>query len=51
MHSSGPSFLKGAGVNFDYLPRRGVSEKCKKEGGIMAQGQVFLKGEGTGFFP
>ena len=36
---------------FDYLPRRGRSEK-KKGGGSMVQGQVFLKGGGaTGTFP
>ena len=44
-------FLKG-GVNFDYLPffGRGESEKLKKAGGSMNQGQVFLKGEGGWHF-
>ena len=32
-------------VNFDYFPRRGESEKLKKEGGSVAQGQVFLNVE------
>ena len=31
------------GVNFDYLPQRGGSEKLKKGGGSIVQGQVFLK--------
>ena len=44
IHGLGPSpFLRGE-VNFDYLPLRGESEKLKKMGGSMVQGQVFLKG-------
>ena len=44
-------FLKEGGVNFDYLPwRRGESEKLKKKGGNMVQGQVLLK-EGADTFP
>ena len=43
-----PSFLKGGEVNFDYLPWRGESEKLKKAGGSMVQGQVFLKWAGVG---
>ena len=44
-HSLEPPFLKGGGVNFDYLPQReGESEKLKKGGGSMVQGQVVLKG-------
>ena len=43
-----PSFLKGGEVNFDYLPWRGESEKLKKAGGSMVQGQVFLKWGGGG---
>ena len=40
-HSSDPPSL-----NFDYLLwRGGESEKFKKVGGIMVQGQVFLKGD------
>ena len=31
------------GVNFDYLPQRGGSEKLKKGGGSIVQGKVFLK--------
>ena len=46
-----PLFLKGGGVNFDYLPQRGEIWKIKKGGGSMVQGQVFLKGrEGAGTF-
>ena len=42
-------FFKGGGeVSFDYRPRRRESEKLKKEGGSMVQGQVFLKGGGVG---
>ena len=56
IHSSDPTptpplpfFLKGDGeVSFDYRPRRGDSEKLKKDGGSMVQGQVFLKGGGWG---
>ena len=34
----------GEEVNFDYRPRRGGgSEKLKKGGGSMVQGQVILK--------
>ena len=49
-HSSPPSFLKVGSreVNFDYLPWRGESEKLKKAGGSMVQGQVFLKWAGVG---
>ena len=36
---------------FDYLPRRGESEKIKKGGGSMVQRQVFLKGGAIGTFP
>ena len=36
---------------FDYLPRRGESEKLKKGGGSMVQRQVFLKGGAIGTFP
>ena len=42
-------FLKGwAEVNFNYLPQRGWgdSEKLKRGGESMVQGQVFLKGGG-----
>ena len=39
-----PPFFKGGGVNFDYLPQRGESEKLKKGGGSVVQGKVFLKG-------
>ena len=46
-HSLDPPFLKVGGVNFDYLPRRGGSEKLKKLGGSIVQGQIFLK-EGGG---
>ena len=42
------SFLKGGEVNFDDLPWRGESEKLKKAGGSMVQGQVFLKWAGVG---
>ena len=45
-----PSFFKGEGVNFDYLPQRGESEKSKKEGGSIVQGQVFLEGMGVALF-
>ena len=46
-----PFFLrwKGGGVNFDYFPWRGESEKLKG-GGIIVQGKVFLKGR-AGTFP
>ena len=43
-----PHFFKRGHVNFDYLPRRGKSEKFKKGGGSMVQGQVFLKIGGGG---
>ena len=46
-HSLPPPILKGpggGGVIFDYLPWRGNSEKLKKGGGSMVQGQVLLKG-------
>ena len=47
-----PLFKKSGGVNFDYLPRRGVFWKIKKGGGSMVPGQVFLKGGGgAGTFP
>ena len=51
-HSSDPTpfFLRGGEVNFKYLSQRGESEKLKKWGVSMVQGQVFLKG-GTGTFP
>ena len=39
-----PLFFLTGGVNFNYLLRRGESEKLKKGGGSMAQGQVFLGG-------
>ena len=39
-----PYFFKGGELNFNYLPRRGESEKSKKMGGSMVQEQVFLKG-------
>ena len=45
-----PLFLKKGEVNFDYLPQRRGSEKVKKGGGSMVQGQVFLK-VGAGAFP
>ena len=53
IHSSEPPpFFKGGGVNFNYLPRRGDSEKLKKGCGSMVQGEVFLKGGGeAGTFP
>ena len=55
IHSSEPPppfFLKGGGVNFNYLPRRGDSEKLKKGCGSMVQGEVFLKEGGeAGTFP
>ena len=36
---------RGVGeVNFNYLTWRGESEKLKKRGGSMVQGQVLLKG-------
>ena len=47
MHSSDP---KRGGVNCDYLSRRGGSEKLKKAGGSMVQGQVLLKGRGLTLF-
>ena len=37
------------GVNFDYLPLEGGTEKFKKGGRSMVKGQVFLKGEGLAF--
>ena len=41
-HSLDPLFLKGGaggeGVNFNYLPQRGDSEKLKGGGGSMVQG-------------
>ena len=44
-----PTFKKGAGgVNFDYLPKRGESEKLKKGGESMVQGKVLLKKKGGG---
>ena len=47
-----PPFSKWVQVNFDYLPKRGESEKLEKGGGSMVQGQVLLKrcvgGEGGG---
>ena len=47
-----PVFFKGGGVNFNYLPRRGDSEKLKKGCGSMVQGEVFLKWGGeAGTFP
>ena len=49
-----PFFSNGGEVNFNNLPRRGGSEKLKKGGGSMVQGQVFLKtgvGEGAYIFP
>ena len=49
--ASPPSpFLKGGGVNFDYLTERGGIWKIKKGGGHIVQGLVFLKG-GTDTFP
>ena len=44
-------FRRGGGVNFNYLPQREKSEKLKKKGASMVQGQVFLKSEGTDIFP
>ena len=35
-------------VDFNYLPQRGESEKLKRGGGSMVQGQIFLKGGGWG---
>ena len=55
-----PPFLKGGIVNLDYHlrirgdggGRGGESEKLKKGGGSMFQGQVFLKrGRGADTFP
>ena len=43
-------FKRGQEVNFNYLLQRGESEKLKKKGGSMVQGQVFLK-RGAGTFP
>ena len=44
-------FITWGKVNFDYLPRRREgSEKLKKGGGSMVQGQVFLKGKGLTLF-
>ena len=43
-HSLDSPPLKKEGVNFNYLPRSGESEKLKKGNGSMVQGQVFLKG-------
>ena len=46
------AFLKGLGVNFDYLPGKGEPEKLKKGEEVWCMGQVFLKrGRGTGTFP
>ena len=48
-----PPLKNGAGVNFDYLRRRG-GWKIKKRGGSMVQGQVLLKevvGGGADTFP
>ena len=42
--------VKGRGVNFQYLLWRGGSEKLKKGGEIMVQGQVLLKVERVEFF-
>ena len=39
-------FLKRGGVNFDYLPQRGESEKFKEGCGNMLEGQVLLKRRG-----
>ena len=41
-----PFLSEGGGVNFDYYPQRGASEKYKKASGSMVQGHVFLKGKG-----
>ena len=39
-----PFFKGGRGVHFNYLPQSGDgSEKSKKGGGSLVQGQVFLK--------
>ena len=38
-----PPFSKWVQVNFDYLLKRGESEKLEKGGGSMVQGQVLLK--------
>ena len=43
-------FLKVGGVNFDYLPQSGGSEKLKKGGGSIVQGKVFLKKRGLALF-
>ena len=42
----------GWGINFNDLPRWEGIWKIKKGGGILVQGQVFLKGRGGGWhFP
>ena len=47
-----PLPLKG-GIHFKYLPRRGESQKLKKEGGKHGAGTGLLKGgrRGSGTFP
>ena len=42
-----PHFKEGREVNFNYLPRRGESEKLRK-GWKYGPGAVFLKGGGWG---
>ena len=39
------------GINFDYLPQTEESEKLKKWGAGMVQGQVFLKRGEADIFP
>ena len=53
-HSLDPStpYFKGEEVNFDYLPRRGLTWKIKKGGGSIVLMQVFLKvAGGASTFP
>ena len=42
-------FLVFKGGSKCYLPQKGESEKLKQRGGIMVQGQVFLKWRGCNF--
>ena len=43
--------VKKGGINFDYLPQTEESEKLKKWGAGMVQGQVFLKRGEADIFP
>ena len=45
------SIVKKGGINFDYLPQTEESEKLKKWGAGMVQGQVFLKRGEADIFP